>query len=113
MYDGDDSGGRKPYTQLAAIQLGFLLDEGAITWERETRAANGTDDGAFVFRLERFPAAIEKMMRQVAGIKARGDKAAAEALVDRYVTGGTDLQAVIAERLRRHPKVNFVYAVGL
>jgi hypothetical protein len=31
----------KPYSQLAAIQLGFLEREGAVTWKADEKAANG------------------------------------------------------------------------
>jgi hypothetical protein len=113
MFEGGDRARPKPYSQLAAIQLGLLEKEGTVVWSEGTKAANGQDAGAFSLRLERFPAAIERMMRLVGGIKARGDRAQAEALVQEYVEGAAARHGVIAERLQRLPRASFVYAVEL
>jgi len=113
MFENNDRARPKPYSQLAAVQLGFLLDEGAMTWDAQDKAANGQDGGHFTLHLERMSAAAEKMMRVVAGIKARGDRPAAEELLRKYVDGGADRQAVIAERLQRLPRASFVYAVEM
>jgi hypothetical protein len=113
MYDGGNTNRPKPYSQLAAIQLGFLLEAGAIAWDANARAANGQDVGAFVLHIERFPAAVEALMRRAAGIKARGDQADALALVRQHVEGGQARHALIAERLLRLPKVSFVYALEM
>jgi hypothetical protein len=111
MYEGNDTTRPKPYSQLAAVQLGFLLDEGAVAWDAALKAANGEDVGRFALHLERMPAAAEKLMRIVAGIKARGDRAAAEDLLRKYVDGGVERHALIAERLQRQPRSTLVYAV--
>jgi len=108
-----ESGQRKPYSQLSAIQVGFLLDKGAIRFDPAVKAANGTDEGAFVLEHDKLPAAIDELMGQVAGIKARGDKAAAEALAAKYVDGSVVPVALIGARLLRYPKVNFVYSLDL
>jgi hypothetical protein len=113
MYEGNDRTRPKPYSQLAAVQLGFLLEEGAVTWNADAKAANGQDVGHFALHLERMPAAAEKLMRLVAGIKARGDRGLAEGLLREYVDGGSERQALIAERLQRQPKGSFVYAIEL
>ena len=111
MYEGD--GKRKPYSQLAAIQIGFLLDEGAMTFDPNAIAANGTDKGAFTIFLEKMPAASDKLMRLVGAIKASGDKAGAEALSKKYVDGDVVPHKLITERVLRHPKASFVYAMDL
>src|SRR6185436_11638863 len=82
-----NTGGRKAYSQLAAIQIGLLLDEGALTWDANQKAANDKDAGAFTIHFDKLPAAIEKMMKTVGAIKASGDKEAAEALTKKYVDG--------------------------
>jgi hypothetical protein len=107
------TGGRQPYSQLAAIQVGFLMDEGAITFDPQAPAANGTDKGAFSLHLEKFPAAVEKMMKLVGAIKASNDKAGAEALATKYVDGPTVPHKLITERELRYPKASFVYALEL
>jgi len=111
MYTG--TGQRKTYAQLAAIQVGFLMDKGALTWDDNAAAANGTDKGAFTIHPDKLVAAINEMMKLVAGIKARGDKAAAEALLAKYVDGPAVPQKVIAERYLRFPKASFVYDIEL
>jgi hypothetical protein len=103
----------KPYSQLAAIQIGFLIDRGALAWDPEATAANGKDKGAFTIHWDKMPAACDEMMRVVAGIKARGDVAGAKKLIADYVDGKKVPLAVIAERWAREPRVNFVYSVDL
>ncbi|HJK89827.1 MAG TPA: hypothetical protein RMH85_08335 [Polyangiaceae bacterium LLY-WYZ-15_(1-7)] len=107
------SGQRKAYSQLAAIQIGFFLDEGVVRFDPEATAANGEDRGAFSVDFEAFPAAAEKLMKQVMHIKATGDREAAEALAERYVDGDVVPMELIAERYLRQPRGAFVYAVEL
>jgi hypothetical protein len=111
MYDAD--GKPKPYSQLAAIQTAFLMKEGAITFDKDALAANGKDQGAFRLDLAKFPAAVDKLMRIVGGIKAKGDKARAEALVKELVDGDVVPHKLVAERVLRYPKVSFVYGLDL
>lgn len=114
MYDAD--GKAKPYSQLAAIQLGFLRREGAVTWHADARAANGSDQGCYELHLEQFPAAIQKLMTTVAGIKARGDRQGARKLVESFVDAGGDVASsliLIRDRYLRIPKASFVYAIDL
>jgi len=114
MYDED----KKPrnYSQLAAIQLGWLKQRGAVTWKSDETAANRSDRGCFSLHLDRFPDAVASLMSEVAQIKARGDKPRAQALVQRFVDVEGDAKAlhdIIATRVRRAPKPSFVYAVRL
>ncbi|HWO23994.1 MAG TPA: hypothetical protein VNO30_34865 [Kofleriaceae bacterium] len=109
------SGNKEPktYGHVAAIQIGYLLDQGALTWDAQASAANGKDPGALVIHPEKLPAAAEKMMKTVAGIKARGDAAAVQGLVGKYVDGKVVPHAQISERFLRNPKASFVYAISL
>lgn len=110
MYTG--TGQRKTYSNVAAIQLGFLLDRGALGWDGDALAANGQDRGALRIDAARLGPAVAELMKVVAGAKARGDKRAADALAKAYVDGAVVPQAIIAERFLRHPKASFVYAVS-
>ncbi len=103
----------RPYPQLAAIQIGFLIQEGAMRFDPELMAANGTDRGAFVMDFERFPQALDKLMRLAGGIKARGDRELGESLRATHVDGKALPLDTIAERLLRFPRASFVYAVEL
>jgi hypothetical protein len=106
-------GKRKPYSQLAAIQIGFLMDEGALEWDPAAATASGKDKGAFRLHFEKWPAACEKLMQQVGRIKAANDRAAAETLAKAYVEGDRVPQAIITERVLRQPRTVPVYAVDL
>lgn len=103
----------KHYSQLAAIQVGYLMDAGAITWDLKTKASNGADEGAFVLHFDKLPAAIDKLMKEVGRIKATGDKKAAQALIAKYVDGNVVPMQAITTRVLRHPKASFVYAIDL
>jgi len=114
MWEPD--GKPKPYSQLAAIQVGFLRDEGAITWRADELAANGDDKGCLEINLTKLPAAIAKLEGQVLGIKARGTLASAKDLQARYVDAKGDWQAIvtaIAARYLRYPRASFLYAIEL
>ena len=108
-----EGGERKAYSQLAAIQIGFLMDEGAITFDPQALASNGTDKGAFTIHFDALVPAIDKLMKRVGMIKATNDKAVAEALGKKYVDGDGVPQKLIAERVLRFPKPSFVYAMDL
>ncbi|HEY4241588.1 MAG TPA: hypothetical protein VGM88_17320 [Kofleriaceae bacterium] len=109
MYTGDHT--RKTYGNVAAIQIGILMDQGALTWDAGAAAANGTDKGAFTIHPDKIVGAIDVMLKTVAGIKARGDAAGAQALLAKYVDGPAVPLGLIAERFLRFPKASFVYAV--
>lgn len=114
MYTSD--GDPKPYSQLASMQLGFLMKEKAIAWKADVLAANGKDQGCFELDTAAYPPAAKKMMGVVAGIKARADKKGAEALKAEFVDAKDQLATlrdVIQERMLRSPKATFVYSLGL
>jgi hypothetical protein len=114
MYTGD--GHPKAYSQLAAIQLGFLRERGAVEWRADEMAPNGSDKGCLIIHADKMQAPIVELMKEVAGIKSRGDKARAEALKKAYVDVDGDkklLLDTIRERWLRAPKASFVYGVDL
>ncbi|HOT10708.1 MAG TPA: hypothetical protein PK710_13105, partial [Polyangiaceae bacterium] len=111
MYTDDKK--PKTYSHVSAIQVGFLMQEGALTFDPAAPAVNGKDKGAFTLHFDKLPAAIDKMMKVVGGIKAKGDRKQAEELVKKYVDGDMVPMAIIAERSLRHPKAAFVYGLAL
>ena len=63
---------------------------------------------------EKLVPAVDELMKLTAGIKARGDVAAAKALIAKYVDSDKYVpHKVISERFLRFPKASFVYAVDL
>jgi hypothetical protein len=111
MKDGD--GNRKAYSNLAAIQVGYLIENGVLVWDPKKPAANGKDTGAFTLDGKKLVAAVDEMMKLVGGIKARADKAAAEQLIAKYSDGTVVPHATIQERFLRFPKPSFVYSLSL
>jgi hypothetical protein len=111
-----EAGQPRSYSQLAAIQLGHFLQEGAVAWRAGETAANGKDPGCVEVAFDELPASIQSLMAQVAGIKARGDRAGAEALTRDHVDVAGErkqLLDTISERMRRFPRASFVYEVRL
>lgn len=106
-------GQRMAYSQLAAVQVGFLLDEGALAWDPQAPAADGAHRGALAIDFARLPAACRRLMERVLRIKATNDRAAAEAMARRYVDGDRVPRATITERYQAHPQASFVYALEL
>lgn len=101
----------KPYPQLAAIQIGYMLEKGALKFDAEAMAANGKDKGAFSIDLEKMPEVADQIMTQIAKIKAKGDKKALVELQKKYVDGNIVPFDLIKERMLRLPKTSFVYSV--
>jgi hypothetical protein len=114
MYEVD--GKPRNYSQVSAIQVGSFLDAGALTWHEDQLAANGRDKGCLDIDFDALPAAVEKLERQVLGIKARADRPAAEALKARYVDAKdrfAGIRSEIATRYQGLPKASFVYSVAM
>jgi hypothetical protein len=114
MYTASDSW--RAYGQLAMIQVGYLTDQGALTWHADATAANGTDTGCLSIDAAKMPAAIDSLAHEVLGLKSRGDRAAAEALKATYVDAEGqwgELREVVTERFGRSPQGSYVYRVGL
>ena len=113
MYDAQ--GKAKPYSQLAAIQLGFLLKEKAAVWLPNELAANKQDKGCMNIDVSKFAKVVPKLAKVTVGLKARGDTKVAAQLKADYIDSKASkvLQATIAERWLRAPKASFVYSVKL
>jgi hypothetical protein len=107
------TGGRKAYSQTSVIQVGVLLEQGALSFDPEAVAANGSDQGAFTVDFDKMPAAVEALMARIGTIKAIGDRDQAEALCAAMVDGDAVPQELISERVLRHPKASFVYSLDL
>jgi hypothetical protein len=114
MYTAD--GTPRNYSQLAAIQLGSLMQSGAISWHADQPAANGKDQGCIEINFDAVPKAVESLETTVLKIKASGDKAGAEKLKAQFVDADDEFaktKAAITERWLRAPKASFVYSVRM
>jgi hypothetical protein len=98
----------RPYSQLAAVQIGSFLKDGAMSWVKEG------DKELYRVDFARLPASVEALMRKVGRLRAAGDAAAAKAFVDDFVSGeGSRLLRAdeVERRLRKFPKPSFAYTV--
>jgi hypothetical protein len=110
----DAMGRPKAYSQLAAIQMGYLESKGVLVWKPTEKAANGSDVGCFDIDESKWKPAVDELARVAFGVKGRGDRKLAEQTRDAWVSDGTPWAArrqVIQERWLRAPKASFVYAV--
>ena len=110
------SGNPKNYSQLAAVQVGWLMDEGALTWDTAADPATGKPVGKFNLVYEKMVPAVEKLMAKLVKIKATGDVEGAKALVEPYVSGAKRAQVhheEITERLLKFPRASMVYSVKM
>ena len=103
----------RPYPQLAAVQVGTMLDAGALVYHPDEMSPNGKDKGVFTIVIDKMPACIDQLMKTVAQAKASGNKDALEALRTKYVDGDIIPVKVLEERMLRLPKTSFVYSVKL
>ena len=102
-----EGGAPKPYSQLSAVQIGTFVKAGVLQWKA---GPDGVE--RFSVDLEKLPAAVEGLMREVVRMKATGDVAGAKALVDGFVSGdGAPLMRMdkVQERLRKYPKESYSY----
>lgn len=114
MYDSDNK--PKPYSQLASIQVGWLLKAGSVQWKAEETAANGKDKGCFAVDMAKLKPAVVELEKVVLAIKAKGDKPGAEKLKGEFVDADGEwkkLREVLRERWLRVPKTSFVYTIDL
>ena len=111
-----ENGKPKAYSQLAAIQAGYLHSKGVLEWRAKQMAVNGTDTGCFTVHMDKFAAAAAALETTVLGIKARGDRDAGEKLRVQFVDAPgpwKDLMEVVTQRWLRQPKATFVYSVKM
>lgn len=98
------SGHPQPYSQLSAIQLGYFLENGGLSYE----------NGKFAIDYTKLPQNIDALMTLVGKIKASGDKAGLKRLSDTFVEseGQKKIHAkAVADVLLRYPKASFRYSI--
>ncbi len=112
MYTAD--GKTNNYSHLAAIQLGWMMKHGAVSWHADQLAANGTDKGCLEIDFDKLPDAIQSLETAVLQIKAQNNKAQAEQLKADFVDDKDDfaaLKQIITERWLRAPRGTLVYSI--
>jgi hypothetical protein len=87
----------QPYQTMQLIQWNWFLDRGALRFE----------GGRLRIDYQRHPEAVASLLREVLTIQRNGDRAAANAFVDRWTTWRPELHEVIAQRMRESERTRF------
>jgi hypothetical protein len=76
------------------MEFNFLREKGAITLD--------ANDGKFHVNIDKMPAAVEAMAKELLMIEALGDYEAAKAFIDKYGTASDDLESLLG-KLKKIP----------
>jgi len=87
----------QPYQTMQLIQWNWFMEHGALRFE----------NGQLRIDQRRYAAAVTSLLRETLAIQRNGDRAAANAFVDRWTTWRPDLHEVIAERMRASERTRF------
>ncbi len=108
------TGNPKAYSQLAAIQIGTFVRDGALTWVPNVDPQNDGVLGRFQINYDKLPASIEGLMRKTGQVMASGDAASAKTLIDDFTAGeGSKLVRMkeVEDRYLGFTKASFDFAV--
>ncbi len=98
--------GASPYSRLAAVQVGYLAEQGAMVFDAKTKS--------WKMDFQKMPAATEGLMKIVATQYAKGDFAETDAFMKHYLEGDGFKQLRVG-RLQalagKAPSVNFAYTI--
>ena len=87
----------QPYQTMQLIQWNWYLEHGALRFE----------NGRLRIDYRRYPAAVTSLLREVLAIQRAGDRARANAFVERWTQWRPDLHEVIAQRMRESERNRF------
>lgn len=85
------------YNTMQLIQWNWFMDRGALHFE----------NGRLRIDYRRYPEAVTSLLREVLAIQRAGDRASANAFVERWTTWRPDLHEVIAQRMRESERTRF------
>lgn len=87
----------QPYQTMQLIQWNWFMNRGALRFE----------NGRLRIDYRRYPEAVTSLLREVLAIQRNGDRAAANAFVERWTTWRPDLHEVVAQRMRESERTRF------
>ncbi len=87
----------QPYQTMQLIQWNWYMDHGALRFE----------NGRLRIDYRRYPEAVTSLLREVLAIQRAGDRARANAFVERWTTWRPELHEVIAQRMRESERTRF------
>ena len=89
----------QPYQTMQLMQWNFFLEQGLLAFDSES--------GKLHIDYDRYHAVVEQMLEQVLDIQARGDKAAADAFIERYAVWDEELHGRVAKVIRDQQTYRF------
>jgi hypothetical protein len=88
----------QPYQTMQLIQWNWFLDRGLLTFE----------GGRLRIHYDRYPAAVDSLLAAVLDLQRNGDRAAANAFVDRWTSWDESLHGAVAKRMRGAETTRYV-----
>src|SRR5690606_9775525 len=85
------------YGMMQLMQWNWFLDRGVLRFA----------DGRLTIDYARYPAAVEALTREVLAIQRAGDRARANAFIDRWSAWSPDLHEVVARNMRESERTRF------
>jgi hypothetical protein len=87
----------QPYQTMQLIQWNWFMEHGALRFE----------NGRLRIDYRRYPEAVTSLLREVLAIQRAGDRARANAFVERWTQWRPDLHEAIAQRMRESERTRF------
>ena len=87
----------QPYQTMQLMQWNWFMDRGALRFE----------DGRLRIDYRRYPEAVTSLLREVLALQRAGDRARANAFVERWTEWRPDLHDVVAQRMREAERTRF------
>ncbi len=81
------------YQTMQLMQFNYFIDKGLITFDKKS--------GVLSIHYEKYPETVKSLLSEVLDIQYQGDKAKAEAFMDRWTEWKDDLHGVIAKQRRQ------------
>jgi hypothetical protein len=82
----------QPYQTMQLMQMNYFLESGLLRFDATS--------GRLKIQYERYPAVVASMLEKVLAIQGAGDKAAADAFIERYDTWTEELHERLARAMR-------------
>jgi len=87
----------QPYGMMQLMQWNWFLEHGVLSFA----------DGRLTINYARYPAAVEALTREVLAIQRAGDRARADAFIERWGAWDANLHEVIAANMRASERTRF------
>ena len=89
------------YQTMQLMQWNYFMDRGALSFDAATATLTAHYD--------KFPAAVEAMLRETLAVQRAGDAAAADAFIDTWTTWRDDLHERVAAAMRETERYRYQY----